>query len=53
LHGKVKGKEGVGKRRISWLKKVRTWFSMTTIEVFPASVNKVKLTNLIANVWNR
>jgi hypothetical protein len=53
LQGNVKGKRSVGRRRISWLKNLRTWFSMTTTGFFRAAVNKVKLTNMIANVWNR
>jgi len=30
LQGKVFGKRGPGRKRISWLKNLRTWYSKTT-----------------------
>lgn len=41
------GKRDVGRRRVSWFKKPRTWFDMTTIQLFQTSANKVKITCLV------
>lgn len=50
LQGKVFGRRGPGRRRISWLKNLRSWFSMTTTGLFRAAVNKVLIANMIANI---
>lgn len=52
LQGRVKGKRGPGRRRISWLKNLRTWFNTTTIGLFRAATNKVKIAMMIANIRN-
>lgn len=52
LQGKVLGKRGPGRRRISWLKNLRSWFSMTTTDLFRTAVNKVRIAILIANIRN-
>ena len=40
LQGKIAGKRGVGRRRISWLKNLRQWFNTNTTGLFRAAVNK-------------
>jgi hypothetical protein len=45
----VLGARGPGRRRISWLKNLRTWFSKTTTELLRAAVNKVIIARMIAN----
>lgn len=50
LQGKVEGKRGPGRRRISWLKNLRQWFGQSTSGLFRAAVNKVKIVNMIANI---
>uniref|UniRef100_A0A8D8Q737 Uncharacterized protein n=2 Tax=Cacopsylla melanoneura TaxID=428564 RepID=A0A8D8Q737_9HEMI len=50
IQGKVYGKRGVGRRRISWLKNLRTWFNQTTTQLFRAAVNKIVIANMIANI---
>ena len=52
LQGKVCGARGVGRRRISWLKNLRTWFNQSTTQLFRAAVNKVRLANMISNIRN-
>lgn len=52
LQGKVYGARGVGRRRISWLKNLRTWFNQSTTQLFRAAVNKVRIANMIANIRN-
>jgi len=52
LQGKVFGKRGPGRRRISWLKNLRTWYSKTTTERFKAAVNKVIIARMLANIRN-
>lgn len=43
LQGKVFGRKGVGRRRISWLKNLRNWFAMNPTQLFRAAVNKVMI----------
>lgn len=50
LQGKVMGRRGPGRRRISWLKNLRTWFATSTTGLFRASVNKIIIARMIANV---
>ena len=50
LQGKVCGKRGVGRRRTSWLKNLRVWYSQTTTELFRAADNKIRIAQMIANV---
>ena len=40
LQGKIAGKRGVGRRRISWLKNLRQWFNINTAGLFHVAVNK-------------
>uniref|UniRef100_A0A6P7FCB0 Uncharacterized protein LOC114328569 n=1 Tax=Diabrotica virgifera virgifera TaxID=50390 RepID=A0A6P7FCB0_DIAVI len=50
--GKVEGKRGPGRRRISWLKNLRTWFNTTTTNIFRAAVCKVQIAMMVANIRN-
>lgn len=52
LQGKVNGKRGPGRRRISWLQNLRKWYNTTTTELFRAAINKVKIAVMIANIRN-
>lgn len=52
LEGKVLGKRGPGRRRISWLKNLRQWFGVTSIQLFRGAVDKVKIAMMIANIRN-
>lgn len=52
LQGKVYGKRGPGRRRISWLQNLRKWFNMTTTGLFRIAANKVKIAMLVANIRN-
>uniref|UniRef100_A0A8D8MAZ5 Uncharacterized protein n=2 Tax=Cacopsylla melanoneura TaxID=428564 RepID=A0A8D8MAZ5_9HEMI len=52
LQGKVHGKRGPGRRRISWLKNLRTWYNQTTSQLFRTAVNKVQIAIMIANIRN-
>ena len=52
LQEKVLGKRGVGRLRISWLRNLRTWFGMNTIDLFRPAVQKVKIACMISNVRN-
>lgn len=52
LQGKVLGRRGVRRRRVSWLKNLRNWFDMNTIQLFRAAVNKVKIAMMVANIRN-
>lgn len=50
LQGKVVGRRSPGRRRISWLKNLRTWFASTTTGLFRAAVNKVLIARMVANI---
>lgn len=52
LQGKVEGRRRPGRRRISWLKNLRTWFNTTTVGLFRAAVDKVRIAMMIANIRN-
>uniref|UniRef100_A0A8D8QRW3 Uncharacterized protein n=1 Tax=Cacopsylla melanoneura TaxID=428564 RepID=A0A8D8QRW3_9HEMI len=50
--GKIDGRRGPGRRRISWLHNLRKWTGKTSAELFRIAVNKVKLAMLVANIRN-
>ena len=50
FQGKVMGRREVGRRRISWLKNGRGWFSSTTNQLFRAVVNKIMIAKMIAHI---
>lgn len=50
LQGKIPSKRGPGRRRNSWLKNLRTWFSTTTTGLFRAAANKIIIARMIANI---
>ena len=52
MQGKIFGKRGPGRRRISWLKNLRQWFGMTSSELFRRAVNKTMIALMIANIRN-
>lgn len=52
LEGKIEGKRGPGRRRISWLKNLRQWFNQSTKSLFRAAVDKVRIAIMLANVRN-
>lgn len=52
LQGKVLGRRGPGRRRISWLHNLRKWFSLTTAGLFRAAANKIRIAMLVANIRN-
>ncbi|CAG9839630.1 unnamed protein product [Diabrotica balteata] len=52
LQGKIFGKRGPGRRRTSWLKNLRIWFNTTSVQLFRAAADKIKITMMIANIRN-
>uniref|UniRef100_A0A8D8WNS4 Craniofacial development protein 2 n=2 Tax=Cacopsylla melanoneura TaxID=428564 RepID=A0A8D8WNS4_9HEMI len=50
IQGKIVGKRSVGRRRISWLRNLRDWFSCSSQDLFKAAINKVRLTLMVANL---
>lgn len=52
LQGKVEGRRGRGRRRISWLANLRKWFGVTSIKLFHAAANKTRIAMMIANIRN-
>lgn len=52
LQGKISGRRGPGRRRISWLKNLRTWFNKTSSQLFRIAADKVRIAMMIANIRN-
>uniref|UniRef100_A0A8D8XEP5 Craniofacial development protein 2 n=1 Tax=Cacopsylla melanoneura TaxID=428564 RepID=A0A8D8XEP5_9HEMI len=52
LQGKIAGKRAPGRRRISWLANLRTWFGKSTTQLFRIATNKIMIARMIANVRN-
>ena len=50
MQGKIKGKRNVGGRRISWLRNLRDWYNCSSIELFRAAANKVKIAMMVSNL---
>lgn len=52
IKGKIFGRRGPGRRRVSWLRNLRQWFGMTSVELFRRAVNKTMIALMIANIRN-
>lgn len=50
MQGKIKGKRSIGRRRLSWLRNLREWFQCSSIELFRAAVDKVKIARMLSNL---
>lgn len=50
MQGKIKGKRSIGRRRLSWLRNLREWFRCSSIELFRAAVDKVKIARMLSNL---
>lgn len=50
LQGKAHGRRGAGRRRISWLKNLRTLFGTSTTGLFREATNKIIIARMIANI---
>ena len=53
MQGKIYGKRGPGRRRISWLRNLRDWFGLSSLELFRRVVNKASIAMMIANCLER
>jgi Reverse transcriptase (RNA-dependent DNA polymerase) len=49
IQGKIEGKRGPGRRRISWLKNLRQWYGQSTTSLFRKAADKVQIMRLIVN----
>lgn len=52
LQGKIPGKRSVGRRRISWLKNIRSWTSKTSTELLRAASDRNCTAKMVANIRN-
>ena len=52
IQGKVIGRRGPGRRRISWLANLRKWFGTDSTQLFRAAASKVRIAMMIANTRN-
>lgn len=52
LQGKINSRRAPGRRRISWLANLRTWFDKSSAELFRIAISKVKIAMMIANIRN-
>lgn len=47
LQGKINGRRPPGRRRISWLKNLRDWFGLTSVELFRTAVSRLMIANAL------
>jgi len=51
VEGKIEGKRGIGKKKMSWLRNVRRWTGLRTMQCLMHTIrNKEDWTNAIANI---
>lgn len=50
MQGRIAGRRSAGRRRISWLANLRSWFRSSTTSLFRAAVSKVQVALMIANL---
>ena len=50
IQGKIVGKRSVGRRRMSCLRNLREWFNCLSNRLFRATVNKLQIIMMIANI---
>ncbi|CAG9837634.1 unnamed protein product [Diabrotica balteata] len=50
IQEKIRGERSIGRRRVSLLKNLRDWFKCSSIELFRAAVDKVKIMMMISNL---
>ena len=50
IEGKIQGKRSIGRRRNSWLKDIRRWYSCTSEEAFHAALSRPELAMWIVNL---
>lgn len=53
MQGKIIGRRSVGRRRISWLRNLREWFGLSSVQLFRTAISKVKIAMLISNLRGR
>lgn len=53
LQGKIEGKRGPGRRRVSWLANLRKWTRLTSTRLFRAAANRIRWANVVANIIRR
>ncbi|CAG9827057.1 unnamed protein product [Diabrotica balteata] len=50
MQGKIRGKRSIGRRRISWLRNLREWYSCSSVDLFRAAANKVRIAVMNSNL---
>ncbi|CAG9837970.1 unnamed protein product [Diabrotica balteata] len=50
MQGKIAGKHSPGRRKTSWLKNLRDWYSVDTSMLFRVAVKKIKIAMIVTNV---
>jgi len=50
MEGKIEGRRSVGRRRNSWLKDIRRWLGVSTVDIFRAAGSKILIALWIANL---
>lgn len=50
IQGKIQGRRSRGRRRISWLNNLRTWFNCSSADLFRAATSKIRIAVMIANL---
>jgi len=51
LKGRIEGRRGIGRKKLSWLRNIRTWTEVRSAEeLFRMAVDRITMARVIANV---
>ena len=53
VKGKIEGKRGLGRKKLSWLRNIRNWTHLTFEELIRKAGNREDFANVIANLHER
>lgn len=53
VKGKIEGKRGLGRKKLSWLRNIRNWTHLTFEELIRKAENREDFANVIANLHER
>ena len=50
IKGKIEGKRGIGRKRLSWMRNIRQWTGLNYEQIIRVAQNRVEFANVIANL---
>lgn len=49
--GKIEGKRGIGRKKVSWLRHIRHWTGLNYEELIKAAGDRERFAEVIANIY--